>query len=830
MSNSNAKEANKTLIHEPELLGFCRGRPPVYFIPLDETTAKKDKKPKSENSISRPRAMKTKPIPVFATKEFETPSDVAARLATTHYNQMMDLYWQIKKKSERQSFGPERLAKVLERLAVGHYQNMKKISKELTLLGEDARTAAELLREQAAGLYIDSQILETDAAAEKTKAKIAAKTIAGNSTCQAPEKEELSRKDRIIQSSGKSFQDLWNFAISQQQSPKAEEHPLAFVSTSEREGHIETQTYLTITSEAQADTWNKPSVRSHRETETQDNSLRIILGDHSRTGLKDVQIEKQFQVKQKSRETHSKAEAFRDVRKLGANYRLATPMPADIAAILAKDPAKQKKMQKNAKPKTFEAIKQVESYKNSNSDLLQRLRKVDRKTAEQKVETLLSRRVESGLQKSMEDIAANDDIQPFFNFLSYNFDMTGDYYDFDRALGSLKEALDFTANDDTFRMRGLQMSSHFWEDETYDNTDEVALPSPTWPELARAYKAKTPATMEGCCTCKTCQEIKDLSKEQSKADVRGLGYQANAEYKEGSAVEKEFVVSMCANREAPASEEPSEIQRETPLHLTPRQPILVLRPALHAEETESIENASAVNEANKSNDKSKRKANRGCRGGKKHHKTTTHQVIRPSRKEASTSEYESESKEQGPATRTEYQENVTKSLETRETVRTIRVAREAVLEKQKQDALELKATQQSRRDFEVIVRKTRERRDLAARLAEDNEQEQKLRFDELHSVLKKQRPGGMAIAEALGISSSEGIEGEEEWSDVERDDDGDGAAANEIQEGEYAVELVHVENVEAETEDEDGAWSDVEAETEEEFYDALVVQDDLKLL
>jgi hypothetical protein len=87
----------------------------------------------------------------------------------------------------------------------------------------------------------------------------------------------------------------------------------------------------------------------------------------------------------------------------------------------------------------------------------------------------------------------------------------------------------------------------------------------------------------------------------------------------------------------------------------------------------------------------------------------------------------------------------------------------------------------------------------------------------------------VAIAEALGISSSDGNEGEE-WSDVERDNDGDGAAANEIQQSEYAVELVHVENVEAETEDEDGGWSDVEAETEEEFYNALVVQDDLKLL
>ena len=158
---------------------------------------------------------------------------------------------------------------------------------------------------------------------------------------------------------------------------------------------------------------------------------------------------------------------------------------------------------------------------------------------------------------------------------------------------------------------------------------------------------------------------------------------------------------------------------------------------------------------------------------------------------------------------------------------TIRAAREAVLEKQKQDALELKAVQQSRRDFEAVECKMHERHDLAARLAEDSEQERKLSFDELHSVLKKQREWEMAIAEALGISPSGDNEGEE-WSDFEWDD-GDGAAANEIREDEYTVELVHVENVEAEI-DEDVGWSDVEAETEEEFYDALVVQDDFELL
>ena len=41
MVNSNTKEANKTWSHEPEPLGLCCGRPPVYFIPLDETTAKR---------------------------------------------------------------------------------------------------------------------------------------------------------------------------------------------------------------------------------------------------------------------------------------------------------------------------------------------------------------------------------------------------------------------------------------------------------------------------------------------------------------------------------------------------------------------------------------------------------------------------------------------------------------------------------------------------------------------------------------------------------------------------------------------------------------------
>jgi hypothetical protein len=66
-----------------------------------------------------------------------------------------------------------------------------------------------------------------------------------------------------------------------------------------------------------------------------------------------------------------------EVRKFATDFKFSTPTPADIAAIIAKDPAQEKLLPEKAKARLSEANKPVKSYRGPKFDSLQRLRTVD---------------------------------------------------------------------------------------------------------------------------------------------------------------------------------------------------------------------------------------------------------------------------------------------------------------------------------------------------------------------------------------------------------------------------------------------------------------------
>ena len=158
--------------------------------------------------------------------------------------------------------------------------------------------------------------------------------------------------------------------------------------------------------------------------------------------------------------------------------------------------------------------------------------------------------------------------------------------------------------------------------------------------------------MEESYSCGTCQGIKGHCKHRSKLSGKDLDDQASTEYEEISAVEEKVVAKPIAIRAAPAGEEPYEILRETPMYLTPIQPVLNLRPTAYTEEAESIQITNEVGQAKQSKYKLKRKAHRGFRGLKKRRwNKTTSQASESSSVEFSTLSHEAKLKEQEQSTK-----------------------------------------------------------------------------------------------------------------------------------------------------------------------------------